>query len=111
MVLSVATLPRLQHLTCLGVQDLSRANLLQLSGLTSLQWLQLCAGNERFGPSSVPGVLFPASLETLFLSSPVESGILSLVPSGLNHLEIDCDVEGPTEGYGSALSFLGRLTS
>jgi hypothetical protein len=74
--LSVTTLPRLQHLTYLYVNRLSIDNLLQLSGLTSLQKLSLNADDEiTIGPSSVPGLAFPASLSRLGLWSPVEPGI------------------------------------
>lgn len=40
--LSVATLPRLQHLTSLQVGSLSIENLLQLGGFTKLQELFFC---------------------------------------------------------------------
>lgn len=61
------------------------------------------------GPSSVPGLVFPASLKTLVLLSPVEAGLLSLVPTGLQDLRIKCDVEGPAEGPGSCSSGVARL--
>jgi hypothetical protein len=66
--LPIAALPRLQHLTCLGLQCLSRSNLLQLSDLTSLQWLHFRAGDVPVRPSRVPGLVLPASLETPILS-------------------------------------------
>jgi hypothetical protein len=103
--LSGATLPRLKHLTCLRVSALSMDNMLQLSALTGLQSLKLMTG----GTANVPGLVFPASLKTLFLFSKAEAGVLSLVPTGLQELWIECDVEGPSEGPSSLLSLLARF--
>jgi hypothetical protein len=111
--LSSATLPRLQHLTFLHFVCLSVENLLQLGTLTSLQdlWLRVCdsAGDVAIGPSSVPGLKFPASLKTLLLLSPVEAGLLSCVPTGLESLKVADHVEGPAEGPSSFLSCIAQL--
>lgn len=108
--LSVATLPRLQHLTYLHVNSLSVENLLQLSGFTNLQELHLsAAGNLAVGPTKVPGLVFPASLHTLVMLSPVEAGVLSLLSVGVKDLGIDCEVEGPGEGPDSFFSHLAGL--
>ena len=111
-----ATLPCMHHLTHLEGYSLSVESLLQLGGLSSLQELHLSAAGgdmsklyTAVGPSSVPGLSFPASLKTLVLLSPVEAGILSLVPPGLQHLTVHRDVEGPAEGPGSFLSYMARL--
>lgn len=73
--LSSATLPCLQQLTYLKFAYLSTENLLQLHGLSSLQELHLLAADEpAIGPNSMPGLLLPASLSTLVLLSPVETG-------------------------------------
>ena len=108
--LSHATLPSLQRLTLLDVNALSMENLLQLGALTCLQELRLwTAGDVVVGPGSVPGLVFPASLKTLVLSSPVEAGILSLVPAKLQALRIRNRLEGPVEGPVSLLSCMARL--
>jgi hypothetical protein len=108
--LSSATLPRLQHLTYLKVDSLSVENLLQLGGLISLQELHLVvAGDTVIGPSSVPGLVFPTSLQKLELGSSVEAGILSLVPTRLQELQLVGEIEGPAEGPGSLLSCMPRL--
>jgi hypothetical protein len=105
-----ATLPCMHHLTYLEGYSLSVESLLQMGGLSSLQELHLsAAGDTAVGPSSVPGLSFPASLKTLVLLSPVEAGILSLVPPGLQHLTVHRDVEGPAEGPGSILSYMAQL--
>jgi hypothetical protein len=108
--LSVVTLSQLQQLTFLKFHSLSVENLLQLGGLSSLQVLHLsAAGDVAVGPSSVPGLVFPASLKALTLSSPVQAGILSVVPTGLRTLRVGRDVEGPAEGPDSFLSCMARL--
>jgi hypothetical protein len=108
--LSHATLPSLQRLTHLDVNALSMENLLQLGALTCLQELRLwTAGDVVVGPGSVPGLVFPASLKTLVLSSPVEAGILSLVPAKLQALRIRNRLEGPAEGPVSLLSCMAKL--
>ena len=108
--LSDATLPRLQHLTYLNVQGLNPENLQQLGGLTSLQRLNLdSADNSAVGPSNAPGMAFPTSLKTVFLSSPVEAGVLSLLPADLQDLRVECAVHGPAEGPGSFLCRMARL--
>jgi hypothetical protein len=108
--LSAATLPRLQRLAHLTVTTLSEENLVQLGGLPSLQELDLAADEDvDVGPSSVPGISFPASLSRLVLSTPVEAGILLLVPTTLRNLQVECYVESPTEGPGSFLAGMGRL--
>ena len=113
--LSSAALPRLQHLTHLDLtlNSLSKENLLQLSGLTSLQELGYTADSSddalAVGPSNIPGFTLPASLKKLWLSAPVEAGILSVVPAGLQALSIDSPMEGPAEGPGSLLSCMARL--
>jgi hypothetical protein len=109
--LSVPTLPRLEHLTHLNVHTLSAENLTQLGALTKLQELELSANITPVGPSTVPGLAFPASLTKLVLGSgtAVEAAVLSLVPTELQHLAIECEVEGPAEGPGSFLSGMARL--
>jgi hypothetical protein len=108
--LSSATLPRLHRLTRISVHSLSVENLLQLGGLTNLQVLQMSAPGDIFvGPSSVPGFALPASLNELVLGSPVEAGILSVVPTELQELYIDCELRGPAEGPGSLLHGIASL--
>jgi hypothetical protein len=117
--LSRAALQHLQHLTHLDVSCLSAENVLQLRGLTSLQELTLWPGwnaDMVFGPSSVPGLVFPPFLKKLFLPSYeaeryVEAALLRLIPSGLEELEVKCGVRGPAEGPDSFLSGLACLQS
>ena len=109
--LSGATLPRLQCLTHLDVNALSIENLLQLGGLTSLQELTLWSSWLVAGPRYIPGLTFPGSLKKLFLSRAVEGALLSLLPTGLEELEVKLNVEGPAEGPDSFLSGLARLQS
>jgi hypothetical protein len=45
----------------------------------------------------------------LVLLSPVEAGLLTLVPTGLQSLKVGRGVEGPAEGPGSFLSGMARL--
>lgn len=74
-------------------------------------WQALRAG--LVGPSGFPDLaleVLPASLTKLVLLSPVEAGLLSLAPTGLQHLQLVCDVEGPGEGPGSLLSCVARVT-
>jgi hypothetical protein len=110
-----ATLPHLRHLTRLCVRSLSSNNLAQLGGLTNLQVFTLCniIGHDDpsliVGPSSVPGLALPASLTRLRLLSPVEAGLLSLVPTGLQALHVECDVEDASSWSGSFLSGMGQL--
>jgi hypothetical protein len=112
--LSVATLPRLEHLMYLNVHKLSAENLAQLGALTKLKELELSADIPYgpVGPSTVPGLAFPPSLTKLVLvmGNEVEAGILSLVPTGLQHLAVECDVVGPAEGPGSFLSGMARMS-
>ena len=116
--LSSATLPRLTLLTFLDVTCLSVANLLQLGSLPNLQDLHLATDSAvAVGPGSVPGLSLPVSLTKLELpsnweglpQSRVEARILPLLPTGLQHLVIECPVEGPTQGPGSFLSGMARL--
>jgi hypothetical protein len=108
--LSRDVLPQLQHLTHLSVEELVIDNLFQIGALTKLQSLDLMVAYDTpIGPSSVPGLVFPASLKTLFLSTPVEAGILSLVPTGLLDLRVVSVVVGPAEGPGSFWSCMARL--
>ena len=116
--LSAFVLPCLQHLTFLKVIHLSIENVAQLVGLTSLQELHLSARQEGIlseepavGLSSIPGLVLPASLTKLVLSSPVEAGILSAAPAGLQDLQVGCTVEGPPAGPDSFLSCMARLQS
>ena len=119
--LSVATLPRLQHLTYLDFR-LSADNLLQLGGLTKLQVLHLHVGDEAVRYSILPGFVLPASLRKLVLMWPIDAGIttdtfpakleagmLSVIPTTLQELRIECLIEGPAEGPGSWLSRMARL--
>lgn len=90
-----ATLSRMQQLTFLQFHSLSVEDVLQLGSLSRLQVLHFsAAGDVAVGPRSVPGLLFPTSLTMLVLLSPVEAGLLSLVPTGLQDLRVQCDVEG-----------------
>ena len=109
--LSIATLPRMQHLTYLDASSLSVENLLQLGALTSLQEFGLVGTRNTvaIGPSSVPGLVLPASLTNFVLLAPVEIGILSVVPTTLQDLWLECEFSGPIEGPGSLLSGLARL--
>jgi hypothetical protein len=114
LALSSATLARLQHLTYLEVDCLTHDNLLQLGALSRLRKLHLIADHTftsrvAVGPSSIPGLLLPASLETLLLSSPVEAGIFALVPTGLQELQILFVVHSPIEEPGAFLSRMTRL--
>jgi hypothetical protein len=81
-------------------------NLAQLGGLTNLQELRLTAPDgDITGPSSVPGLVFPASLTRLvFWSAGFDGEILSLLPAGLREL----DLEGPNE-TGSLLPRISQL--
>jgi hypothetical protein len=116
--LGSATLPRLTLLTYLDVMCLSVENLLQLGLLVNLQDLHLFTNSAvAVGPGSVPGLSFPSSLTKLDLSltwqdglhAKVEAGILSLLPTGLQHMDITCPVDGPVDGPGSFLSGMARL--
>jgi hypothetical protein len=119
--LSSATLPCLQHLTHLS-SCLSVENLLQLGDLTRLQQQAFAVPPQQqkwvaraitFGPSSVPGLVFPASLTSLTICSEVDTGVLSLVPTWLLSLRLQCVIEGPAQGPGlllSCMSGLQRLT-
>jgi hypothetical protein len=109
--LSDVTLPRLKHLTYLRVHGLNDQNLLQLQHLTSLSALVM---NHHppfaaVGPSSVPGLVFPASLKTLISWSSMEAGILSVLPTGMQELRLEVGVDGPADGPGSLLSCMPRL--
>jgi hypothetical protein len=107
--LSTATLPSLEHLTSLSVNNLSVENLYQLTAITGLQKLFL-AVDTPVGPLSCPGLVFPASLTSIYVRSNVEGGLLSLLPAGLQFLQIlECGVEGPAEGPGSFLSGMSRV--
>ena len=104
--MSRATLPRLQHLTYLKIQSLSVENLAQLGTLTSLQELCWDVGSDTaVGPNSVRGLAFPPSLKNLAVASPAEVGVLSLLRTGLQDLQLACKLEGPV----SFLSCIGRL--
>ena len=107
---SDVTLPRLKHLTHLTLHGVNDRNLLQLQHLSSLSWLLLkSAGDTAVGPHSVPGMRFPASLQSLFLWSPAEAGLLSLFPPGLQALRVYNGVEGPGEVPSAILACLARL--
>jgi hypothetical protein len=60
------------------------------------------------GPS-MPGLVLPASLTRLVLKSPVEAGLLALVPTTLRCLEIEEEARGPAGGSSSFLAGLARL--
>jgi hypothetical protein len=110
--LADSTLPCLRNLTYLEVRSLSVGNLQQLGGLTNLRGLdvmQMLGPYVTVGPSSVPGLVFPASLKTLDWSSPAEAGLMSLVPTGLRDLRVMCTVEGPAQGPDSVLYGMERL--
>jgi hypothetical protein len=94
----------------LEFNSLSVENVLQLGSLSRLQVLCFsAAGDVAVGPRSAPSLLFPTSLTMLVLSSPIEAGLLSLVPTGLQDLRLKCDVEGPAVGPSSFLSGMDRL--
>jgi hypothetical protein len=108
--LSTATLPSLPHLTYLRVENLSVENLLQLGALTGLQ--ELCLTVETgmpVSPTTCPGLVLPASLTGLELMLSVQGSILSVVPTGLQDLFMECDLQGPAEGPDSLLSCMARL--
>lgn len=109
--LSIATLPRLQHLTHLYVFHISTDNLLQLSCLTNLQVLDLTAmGGTAGHPFSISDMVLPASLTKFELWEWIDAGVLSVVPTGLQDLQFMCSSEVDlAEGPGSWLSNLGRL--
>jgi hypothetical protein len=110
LMLSSATLPSLKHLTYFLARDLSIDHLTQFSGLTSLRELNLDAYSDMaVGPSSVPGLVFPASLTKLELLSDVEAGLLSLVPPGLQELRVWGGVEGPADGPDSLFACMAGL--
>jgi hypothetical protein len=103
----------LQHLTYLSVQYLSKENLLQLGTLTGLQGLDLLVKHPTIvGPSTIPGLVFPAALKTLLLlqSTPFEAGLLHLLPSTLQALQLTCAVEGGADGLLSCMTRLQHLT-
>ena len=108
--LSTATLPSLPHLTYLRVEDLSVENLSQLGALTGLQELCLTAETDRpVSPTTCPGLVLPASLTGLTLMLSVQGSILSVVPTGLQDLFMECDLQGPAEGPDSFLSCIARM--
>jgi hypothetical protein len=99
----------MQHLTRLEVCSLSVDNLAQLGGLTKLQELQLRADDSvAVGPGSVPRLALPASLTRLELCSPVEAGLLSLVPAGLKDFTLRTFVHGAADCT-LVLSAMARL--
>jgi hypothetical protein len=115
--LSLATLPRLQQLTCLLVKSLRMENLSQLGTLTSLQELYLVgdldAVGAAVGPRSVPGLVFPASLTKLEVFERFEAALLSLLPEGLQSLKVSelgvMEFDDLAEGHGSFLSSMAHL--
>lgn len=108
--LSNATLACWKHLTYPTFDRLSSGNLLQLAALSRLKQLNLLAGYDvAVGPSRIPGLLLPASVETLLLSSPVEAGILSLVPTGLQELQVLYAVRCPVYEPDAFVPSLRRL--
>jgi hypothetical protein len=103
-------LPCLQHLTYLKYHCEFVDSLLQISHLTNLQELHVWAPRDTLvGPKLIPGLMFPASLQKLVLLSPLEAGLLSLVPTGLKFLRVERVIEGPSSGSGSFLSYMARL--
>ena len=111
VVLSQRTLPSLTRLTHLCMA-LAAENLTQLGLLTNLEQLSLYEGDSNHtatGPSSMPDLVFPASLTQLSLCCSVEAGVISLVPDTLESLEMGGAVEGPTDGPGSLMACLSRL--
>jgi hypothetical protein len=88
--LSSAMLPCLKQLTYLHAYSLAADNLPQLGSLTRLQQL-FCrvSGDVVVGPSTVPCLVFPASLISLdVVECRVEVGVLSLLPTGLKGLRL-----------------------
>jgi hypothetical protein len=90
----------LQQLTYLHAFSLRADNLAQLESLTLLQQLYCrVSSSTAVGSSTVPGLGFPASLTSLdVVESQIEVGVLSLLPTGLKGLRLDCLVQGPAEG-------------
>lgn len=85
--LSQGAIPRLLCLTSLTVSSMAVENLSQLQLLTNLQELFFSAcSSDPVGPSNLPSL--PASLTKLMLLSPIEDGVLSLLPTGLQDLNI-----------------------
>ena len=114
--LSRATLGILQHLTHLET-GLTVDNFLQLGDLASLQELTLHTDWDSsytytpVGPNNVPCLEFPPFLKKLCLLDDVEAALFSLIPTGLERLEVERGVWGPAEGPDSFLSGLARLQS
>lgn len=76
-----------------------------LSSLSALEELYLATeDSSAIGPSMLPG--FPATLTWLEVMSPVEAGIMSILPTGLQHLQILDGVEGPASMF---LAGMARL--
>jgi hypothetical protein len=106
--LSAATLPCLQQLTFLGVNNLAVENLAQLSALTGLQFLTFgVSGGITIGPNT--GLALPPSLGVLEVQSAVEIGVLPLLPTELRGLLLGCVVQGPTGGPDLFFSGVLRL--
>ena len=104
-----STLPCLQQLTYLSVQNLSVENLPQLGSLTRLQGLSFgVTGATVFGPSTVHGLVFPDSLTSFHVQTSVEGGVLSMLPTRLRVLELGYVVQGPIEGLDLLLSGVAR---
>lgn len=111
---SDTALPRLTHLTHLSAGSLSPEILAQLGGLTNLQELDLTVvdGDDSFtvGPSSAPGLAFPASLTKFeLMGASFEARMLSLLPAGLKDLDINGAVEDTFENYDLLLSHMAHL--
>lgn len=107
--LSAATLQRLTRLTLLDVSCLSSENLAQLGVLTNLQELQLTSADPVIGPSTVPGLVFPACLTNLMVLGAIEPEILTLVPAGLKALCINGGLVGAVEAPKSILFHIAQL--
>jgi hypothetical protein len=85
--LSCGSLPLLTRLTSLTAHNLAAENLAQLGLLTNLLDLGLMGYSiSGIGPSSVPGLVLPASITLLDLRITMQPAILSLVPTGLRSL-------------------------
>jgi hypothetical protein len=89
---------------------LTTGTLGQLGTLRTLKQLHLSADNHTpIGPSMVPGLAFPASLKTLLLLSRADTRAFSVVPTGLQHLQVMCYMDGRADGPDSFFACMSQL--
>jgi hypothetical protein len=91
---------------------LSADNLPQLGALRNLQelhWMDVCSAVA--GPSTVPDLVFPASLQKLELRESFEAGLSSLLLQRLQDLRVSGAMisRGPVDGHGVVLSNFAHL--